>query len=69
MLRQQVLGPVKSLGADGIVYVWKTKFLAHLHLLDLKTTILGGAPATDDEGEVEDASKSEEAYSSNSIVG
>ncbi|KAL0177031.1 hypothetical protein M9458_025925, partial [Cirrhinus mrigala] len=42
--------------------LWETKFLAHLRLLDLKTTILGGAPAEDDEGAAEDASKNEEAY-------
>ncbi|KAI2647409.1 Copia protein [Labeo rohita] len=42
--------------------LWETKFLAHLRLLDLKTTKLGGAPAEDDEGVAEDASKNEEAY-------
>ncbi|RXN38177.1 myosin heavy fast skeletal muscle-like protein [Labeo rohita] len=42
--------------------LWETKFLAHLRLLDLKTTILSGAPAEDDKGAAEDASKNEEAY-------
>lgn len=43
--------------------LWETKFLAHLHLLGLKSIILGEASAVDDEGaEEEDDSKNEEAY-------
>lgn len=42
--------------------LWETKFLAHLRLLDLKSTILGQAPAADADGAEEDASKNEEAY-------
>ncbi|XP_067228708.1 uncharacterized protein [Chanodichthys erythropterus] len=43
--------------------LWETKFLAHLRLLGLKSTILGEASAVDDEGaEEEDDSKNEVAY-------
>ncbi|XP_051793461.1 prolyl 4-hydroxylase subunit alpha-2 isoform X11 [Acanthochromis polyacanthus] len=42
--------------------LWETKFLAHLRLLDLKTTILGGAPAAGSDGVAADANKNEEAY-------
>lgn len=42
--------------------LWETKFLAHLRLLDLKSTILSEAPDEDAQGAEEDASKNEEAY-------
>ncbi|XP_061746170.1 zinc finger protein 227-like [Nerophis ophidion] len=41
---------------------WETKFLAYLHLLDLKSTILGEPPGKDDDSVEEDGNKNEEAY-------
>ncbi|XP_028310197.1 uncharacterized protein LOC114467885 [Gouania willdenowi] len=42
--------------------LWETKFLAHLRLLSLKSTIINEAPSDDEEGAEADAEKNEDAY-------
>ncbi|XP_061925349.1 uncharacterized protein LOC133664601 isoform X2 [Entelurus aequoreus] len=49
-------------GDENNYELWETKFLAHLHLLDLKSTIPGEPPGKDDDGVEEDGNKNEEAY-------
>ncbi len=65
-------GPRKELGSrwnrlcfDGDeknYELWETKFLGHLCLLDLKSTILSELPGEDDEDVEDDARRNKEVY-------